>query len=312
MREAFSKGAGKSVRLFLVDGTPTGLMTAEIMNWTGHALLSPRSRLVDALQRAETLRTGIYILIGDDPDHPSREKVYIGEGDNIRQRVKQHANEDAKEFWQRTCFITSKDQNLTKAHVRYLESRLIGIARGAGRATVANLTAPEISLPESDTSDMEHFLSQIILILPVVGITAFRLAPRQETTFGSTGLLDVEDGIRLMLAPRKYAYSARAIERDGEFVVLKGSTAAANPEHSVNSYESLRAQLIEDGVLAVSKAGPGLLEFMTDYVFRSSSAAGSVINGRNTSGPREWRLVERGISLKEYQQEQLEALEAGQ
>lgn len=36
---------GRSIRLFLVDGTPNGLLTAEIMNWTGHVLTSPCSKL---------------------------------------------------------------------------------------------------------------------------------------------------------------------------------------------------------------------------------------------------------------------------
>ena len=309
MSEIEVSPAGKSVRLFLVDGTATGLLTAEIMNWTGHALITPRSRLVEALKREETQRTGVYILIGDDPEHPSRDKVYIGEGDNLRHRLKSHAADDSKDFWERACLITSKDLNLTKAHVRYLESKLISMANRAGRATIANATAPETALPESDTSDMDYFLSQIQLILPVVGINAFRISKPVVSTKHSGEVSPAEPEVKLKLSPRKYPYEAIAVERDGEFVVLEGSTAAANPDHMHNQYAPLRDQLIRDGVLVPDQNNRELLRFTRDYVFRSSSAAGAVVNGRNTSGPKEWRLVNEGVSLKEYQTRQLEAVD---
>lgn len=61
---------GKQVRLYLVDGTSGGLITAEIMNWTGHVIMAPRSELARLAQRAEVSRTGIYLLLGEDPDRP--------------------------------------------------------------------------------------------------------------------------------------------------------------------------------------------------------------------------------------------------
>ena len=38
---------GRSLRLFLVDGTPNGLLTAKIMDWPRHVLTSPRSKLAE-------------------------------------------------------------------------------------------------------------------------------------------------------------------------------------------------------------------------------------------------------------------------
>ena len=111
---------GKSVRLFLADGTPGGLLTAEIMNWTGHVVAAPRSDLAALLKRTETSRTGIYILLGDDPDSLGGQLAYIGEGDDISKRLYQHSRPDeqgGKDFWDRAIVLTSKDANLTKAHV---------------------------------------------------------------------------------------------------------------------------------------------------------------------------------------------------
>ena len=38
---------GKTIRIYLVDGVPSGTLTAEIMNWTGHAIVFPRTRMAD-------------------------------------------------------------------------------------------------------------------------------------------------------------------------------------------------------------------------------------------------------------------------
>lgn len=120
-----TNSAGRTVRLFLVDGSPTGLMTAEIMNWTGHALIASRSRIGDALKREEASRTGVYFLLGDDPEQPTKKKVYIGEGDIVADRIKTHVNDGSKDFWTRACFITSKDSNFTGHVQRQIKKTLI-------------------------------------------------------------------------------------------------------------------------------------------------------------------------------------------
>ena len=147
---------GKSIKLFLVDGTPQGILTAEIMNWTGHVLAAPRTKLAKLVQRQEMKRTGIYFLTGPDPEHAGKLIVYIGESDNVGKRLIQHNKDDNKDFWDKACIITSKDQNLTKAHARYLESKLIAVGQGTGRAVIYNNTAPDYGyLPEADIADMD-------------------------------------------------------------------------------------------------------------------------------------------------------------
>ena len=161
---------GKTIRIFLADGEPTGILLAEISNWTGKVLVAPRSQLDQLSKREEVRRTGVYLLVGPDPDDPSRALAYIGEGDNVLKRLLRHNKNEAKDFWERTVVIVSKDENLTKSHVRYLESRLIKLAQDAHRAKLTNDTAPEpTKLPESDEADMEFFLAQVQMVLPVLG-----------------------------------------------------------------------------------------------------------------------------------------------
>jgi hypothetical protein len=147
---------GKTIRIYLVDGTPTGTLTAEIVNWTGKLVVFSRSQLGDVAKRDEAHRTGMYFLCSADPENSLREWVYIGEVDGVLKRLAIHTRDERKDFWERTVIVVSKDENLTKAHVRYLESRLIQMAREASRARVVNDTSPPIPfLPEPAVADME-------------------------------------------------------------------------------------------------------------------------------------------------------------
>jgi hypothetical protein len=298
---------GRTVRLFLVDGSPTGLITAEIMNWTGHALVTTRSRIGEALKREEASRTGVYFLVGDDPEQPTKTKVYIGEGDIVSDRMRNHANDESKEFWTRACFITSKDTNLTKAHARYLENRLIQLTKAAGRANLANGNEPaKKSLPESDIADMEFFLEQVQLVLPVVGFDFLRAKPIASVTseIKESTQPPSESQVELTLESSKYGYTANAIEVDGEITVLKGSRAVANKEFAHNQYAPLREQLITDGRL-IPVPGKPFLEFTEDVTFQSPSAAAAVIKNRNSNGRTAWVLESTGQTLKEWQDAQI-------
>lgn len=115
---------GRSIRMFLVDGTPTGLIVAEIVNWTGKAIVVPRVSLAAFLKRKEAQNAGVYILSGQDPDDPFRSRVYVGESETVGTRLRQHDSDDQKDFFDRAIVFVSKDENLTKAHARHLEEQL--------------------------------------------------------------------------------------------------------------------------------------------------------------------------------------------
>lgn len=300
--------AGRSIRLFLVDGTPTGLLTAEIPNWTGHVLVAPRTRIQEALGRPEALKTGVYFLVGEEAGRPI---VYVGEGDCIADRIKKHAKDVDKEFWERVCLITSKDVNLTKAHVRYLESRLVQIISAGGRAQIVNGNEPPSgSLPEADLSDMEFFLLQIQILLPTVGMEFLRAKPSllssgatsSSSTLSSDSTPIQSPRVLLTLNHSSSGVAARAYYEDGEIVVLEGSTGTGMI-FKVNQYAPLRQQLLEEGKL--EKLPDGGIRFLADVVFRSPSAAAAVLNNRNSSGPREWRL-ENGQTFGEWRDALLE------
>ena len=302
---------GRSIRLFLADGVPGGIITAEIVNWTGHVMVAPRSRLPDLLRRAEAGRTGVYFLSGDDPDGGLAPLVYIGETDNVGKRLAQHNRDEDKAFWERACVVTSKDHNLTKAHARYLESRLIAIAAQAGRAKLMNGTAPDYGLlPESDIADMEFFIEQVRTVLPVLGLEFLRDVPRVSAATARPTVDELTqppaESPIFELVSAKHELRAEAREVEGEFVVLTGSQA--QPEWigtTRRDYQPLHQQLVVARVLV--PAGNGPLRFATDFAFRSPSAASSVIIGRVDNGRVSWRVKGTGKTYAQWQEERVAA-----
>jgi hypothetical protein len=299
---------GRTVRLFLVDGSPTGILTAEIMNWTGHILVAPRSSLADALKRPEASRTGVYFLTGEDMDQPHLPRVYVGEGDSVVDRIKSHAKDSTKDFWTHACIVTSKDANLTKAHVRYLENRLVEILKASGRAVIANGNEPASKqLPESDIADMEFFLGQLRTALPVVGFDFLRPKIVSSTVPSTSSVPDEQaKTISLVLDSKKNGVFAKAVESDGEITVLQGATATLKDFVS-NNYATRRKELIEAGQL-LPTVGGSTLTLETDVTFRSPSEAAAVLLNRNSNGRIEWKLEATGQTLKDWQDTQLEAV----
>ena len=285
---SWAKGTHMSsatIKLFLPHGDAKGLRTAEISNWTGKALASPRTELDDLLARDECEKTGVYVLTGSDPV-TNAPHAYVGEAEVIRERLKQHKG---KEFWVSAIIFVSKDENLTKAHVRYLESRLLSEAQQIGRFTLEQNQAGGSKLPESDREDMEVFLSRIRQLLPVLGSDL--LTPIVKTA-GKNQL-----GNQLVCCNKgAQAHGQRTPEG---FVIFKGSTVVLQerPSAQVNHpfVVTLRKQMVADGTL-VEKDGFYVLS--KDTEFSSPSAAASIVHGGGVNGLKEWKTKD-GVLLKE-------------
>ena len=275
--------AGATIKIFLPTGEAESLRVAEISNWTGKALAAPRSELEQILAREEMSQSGIYFLIGRDPD-TDKPIAYIGEAEVVRDRIKQHRD---KEYWVQLIIFVSKDENLTKAHIRYLEGRLIEESIKAGRFEIRNGQSSGAKLPESDREDMEVFLVRIRQLLPILGCNV--LVPMAQAEAKKPLVCRIKGLV---------AYGNRS--KNG-FVVFKGSQAVLKPrkyaEQTRNWTYLEREKLINLKVL-VPEADR--LRFVTDYEFSSPSAAAAVVRGGNASGLTEWRS-EDGTKLKDLE-----------
>jgi len=211
-----------TIKLFLVRGEAKRLRTAELSNWTGKAVAGPRSELDRVLDREEAAKSGVYFLTGTDAES-GKGAVYVGEAESIRDRLRGHLEKD---WWNHVVFFSSKDENLTRAHIRYLEGRLIEQARSAGRVVVMNSQSSGAKLPESDREDMEIFLKRIHQLMPVLGADA--LLP-----IGSTPVGGGQE--RVLICTIKGLKATGRLIPAG-FVVLKGSQAVLKERASAHKY----------------------------------------------------------------------------
>ncbi len=271
-----------NIKLFLPRGDAKSLRIAEIINWTGKAIAAPRTEIDDLLAREELGKPGVYILIGSDPQ-TNAPNTYIGEAEIIRDRLKQHK---AKEWISAIVFV-SKDENLTKAHVRYLENRLLDEADKIRRFTLQQNQAGGAKLPESDREDMEHFLDRLRLLLPVMGCELL-------TPIAQVSPHNQPGGV---LVCRLKGAEAKGQRTANGFVVFRGSTAVLDERKSAEKYpyvSARRKQLIADETLIASN---GYLLFTSDVEFSSPSAAAAVIHGGSANGLIAWTTLD-GRSLK--------------
>jgi len=275
-----------TIKIFLVFGDPQRLRTAELSNWTGKAVAGPRSEFDGILAREESEKSGVYFLTGTDPES-GKPAIYIGEAENIRDRVKSHLDRD---FWNHIVYFISKDENLTKSHIRYLEGKLIEKARSASRAIVTNGQAGGAKLPESEREDMEVFYDKINQFLPVLGVEL--LVPLSTATAGAVG--------EQMLVCEAKGVRAQGHRIPSGFLVLKGSRAVLNERPSAEKYpwaRNMRSQLKEDGVLVQEQDH---LLSTKDAEFSSPSAAGAVVHGGHANGLLVWKNAE-GKTLKQIE-----------
>jgi hypothetical protein len=275
---------GFSIRFFLPDGTSDGMKIVEKSNWIGRAIVCPRSKFADLRERPEFNKTGVYLLIGqNNPDEPPT--AYIGEGDPVGDRLLQHQR--LKDFWSSVVSFTSKDDNLNKAHVQYLESRLVALAREAKRCNLENATVPTLpSLSEADRAEMEEFLEHTLQIYPALGVSVFQkpspIAPAHVHMFQLSGK----------------NFIAQGYEADDGFVVMHGSMAAKDSSVANESnIFATRKHLIEHGLLVDDVDHYRLTQ---DYTFTSPSLAAAVMLGRAANGRIEWKDPD-GRTLKEIQ-----------
>ncbi len=262
----------------------------------------------------ESERTGVYMLSGPDPEDSLKERIYIGEGDRVIERLKAHDKDDSKEFWTRVVFAISKDENLTKAHGRYLESRLIGLAKRADRAILHNSDSPSPPpLPESDQADMEYFLEQIEIVFPVLGFSCLQPKPEQlvsqQTTscVGSDELMTSSPLFVIDRPSQKVYAEARLV--NGEMVVLGNAKVRRQGTPSWDSYLKLRDKLIAEGKIRDTD-DPEVLVFKENISFSSPSAAAAVVLARNANGRTEWALKGTSTTYGDWQDKRLDSDEA--
>ncbi|MDP4240974.1 MAG: GIY-YIG nuclease family protein [Bacteroidota bacterium] len=276
---------GKTIKIFLIDGDSNGRMSCELSNWSGKAYKIPRIKIKDCADREDLTKTGVYLLLGKDEE--GKDMVYVGEAENILKRLNQHLTQ--KDFWNESIVFLSKDNNLNKAHIKYLENRLHEIAKSVNRYKVENSVTPtQSSISESDMAEMEEFIEHAKMLVSTLGHKVFEekreLKPKKDQNIF-------------------YIKAARGADAQGErtsdgFVVHKGSIASDSTTSSMAASSlRLRQSLIDNEDLKLIHEN---YVFTEDYIFSSPTTAAVIVMGRNANGLVEWKLKD-GKTLKEFE-----------
>jgi hypothetical protein len=284
------------VKLFMIDGTFNGILTAGIANWSGHVFSAPLSKFEEFKQFEELRRSGVYILIGD-------EHAYIGESDEI---LKRWVTDKKHEIWDginngkynKVIVATSTDGSITtKGHIKYLESLLINLANNAsGEYKIKELvnnqkknavTPLAKNLPREESSFVEKFLDKLKIIFPVIGVDIFKQTTTKKPTIATTNAAkqgEVQSPVFELIGKE---YSAEAQVIDDEFTVLAGSKCVKewHSEKQAYRYQS-RQKMIENGDLTDN--GTHYI-FADNHAVSSPSFAACIVCGTETrNGSVEW------------------------
>lgn len=278
---------GKSIELFLVNGTADSLITAELSNWNGKALKIPRIE-VASCSRDDISQAGVYFLFCKEDD--GSDSVYIGEAENVKERLVQHLrdyqSEKEKYYWNTAVIFIGRDLN--KALIRYLENRFVEIARSCKRyAVLTKNTYRNTVMKESQIAVMEEFVDNVKTLINALGYKVL------EPVLQVDSIAATADDELLYIATGGATATGR-VTSEG-FVVLKGATV--NEKVSV---KSLSAGMVKMREKYLKEGKVENLVTTEDLLFSSSSAAADFVLGYSVSGPRTWKTKD-GRSLKEIE-----------
>ncbi len=281
---------GKSIELFLVNGTADSLIIAELSNWNGKAIKIPRIE-VSSCDREDITQAGVYFLFCKEDD--GSDSVYIGEAENVKERLVQHLRDYQSEketyYWSSAVVFIGRDLN--KALIRYLENRFVEIARASKRYLVLTKnTYRNTVMKESQVAVMEEFVDNVKILINALGYKV--LEPFAQMDSSTTSVDD-----ELLYITSGSVNATGKVTAEG-FVVFAGATV-----NEKMSLKSLSPGMLKQRQKLFDSSKVENLITTEDILFSSSSAAADFILGYSVSGPRTWKTKD-SKSLKEIESNQ--------
>lgn len=258
---------GKTVTTYLIDGDPKGTQYAFISNKICQMYVVPRSNLSYLNEQEKLQKPAFYILVGED--ETTKPQAYIGETENFRERVKDHENK--KSFWQKALIFVSKDADMTKVDVQYIEHKAITEAKKSNTFTLnENKQVPKVpNLPEYQRDTMDEFFEDIKFLASFIGCNIFEITkPKEEHIFYT----------------KDRGGNAKGFYSSSGFTVLKGSVIAEESTPSFH-WKEKREKLLSE---YTTKKGLALI-VTSDITFSSPSTAAMFCLGRSANGWDEWK-----------------------
>ncbi|MCR4745902.1 MAG: GIY-YIG nuclease family protein, partial [Lachnospiraceae bacterium] len=265
---------GKSIELFLVNGTADSIITAELSNWNGKAIKIPRIE-VSGCTREDIQKPGVYFLFCKDEEN-DLESVYIGEAENVKDRLVQHLRDAAadkeKYYWNTAIIFTGRDLN--KALIRYLEHNLVEIAKKNNRYEILTKnTYKNTVLKESQQAAMDEFIDNIRVLINALGYKVLEPMQKLNSTDNKEKTeKDIKDE-KILFYKTSSVNASCAMTSEG-FVLLAGSKINANIESSLpKGIIKRRKNYTDAGYIDKN------MKTNRDILFSSSTAALEFVTG---------------------------------
>ena len=291
---------GKSITLFLMDGSAAGRIKCTLANWTGVAYKIPRTELDNCRERSDLKQSGVYFLFGTSDD-TGKNVVYIGQagarkkGEGILSRLQEHKRNPDKDYWTEAVIFTTSNDSSGATEISYLENRFCNMAIEAKRYVVKNGNDPAPGhITEEKESELEEFIDNSRIIMGTLGHRVFEpLVDDMDSNFQDEAMDNDEQLLFFKIKPRKSKLEIKASgkQTDEGIVVLKGSMISTTEKEnlSLKVKEARKKALIDEN---------GILQ--EDTLFHSPSFAAAFVVGRTYRGNKAWKNQE-GKTLNEIE-----------
>lgn len=277
---------GKSINLFLMDGTATGRVKCTLANWTGVAYKTPRTDLDKCREREDLSQSGVYFLFGTS-EQTGEPVVYVGQagarknGEGILYRLQEHKRNQDKDYWTEAVVFTTSNNSFGPTEISYLENRFCAMATASQRYIVKNGNEPTIgNVTEEKESELEEFIDYAKIVMGTLGHKVFEPLVQEQTPSPKTETMEPKKEQDFYI--KRSSASAHARLTNEGMVVLAGSVIRADmvpscPDYVKKARALNRVDIDESNTL------------LKDMLFKTPSGASSFVLGAPSNGNIEWR-----------------------
>ncbi|MFT9050315.1 GIY-YIG nuclease family protein [Liquorilactobacillus nagelii] len=291
---------GKTIQLFLMDGTPKGRIKATLANWTGIAYKIPRTELDKAKTIDYLKQSGVYFLFSTS-DETQENIVYIGQagtrknGEGILNRLQEHKRNPDKDYWTEAVAFTTTNNTFGPTEISYLESQFTKLASESKRYVVKNGNEPSQGhVTEEKESELEEFIDYAKIVIGTLGYRVFEPLlddAESDSTFDFDSSKDLPLFFTRKSKKSNQTIQASAKQTSEGIVLLKGShIEMIDSKRIPEKIKKMRKKegLIVDGIL------------QENILFNSPSYAAAFVYGSNVNGREYWK-DEKGRSLNDIE-----------
>jgi hypothetical protein len=288
---------GKSINLFLMDGSASGRVKCTLANWTGVAYKIPRTETENCSKIDYLKQSGVYFLFGKS-EETQNDIVYIGQagsrknGEGILYRIQEHKRNPDKDYWTEAVVFTTSNNSFGPTEISYLENRFCIMANEAKRYVVKNGNNPNSgNITEEKESELEEFVDYARIVMGAFGYRIFEpLIKKGSTSAPEPGAGQIE---KALLHIKRSGANAKSRITDEGVVVLAGSVIRGELVPSCPDYVKAIREDNKDGIDSNNV-------LLKDLLFRTPSGASCFVLGAPTNGNIEWK-TEDGKTLKDLE-----------